>query len=87
MFQTLKALKRLAAKLKQRYPRLPICIAADGLYPNQGFFKLCELNDWRYIVTFKEGNLPNVWQEVRALQAMTPTNPLTHRRLEGHVGV
>ena len=26
----LKAFKRLAAKLKQRYPRLPICIAADG---------------------------------------------------------
>ena len=41
----LKAFKRLAAKLKQRYPRLPICITADGLYPNQGFFEQCRRND------------------------------------------
>ena len=77
----------MAAKLKQYYPRLPICIAADGLYPNQGFFEQCKLNDWRYIVTFKEGNLPTVWEEVHALQAMTPTTPLTHRRLEGQVEI
>jgi hypothetical protein len=83
----LKAFKRLAAQLKQRYPRLPICIAADGLYPNQGFFEHCRLNDWRYIVTFKEGNLPTVWEEVHALQMMTPTTPLTHRRLEGQVEI
>ena len=83
----LKAFKRLAVKLKQRYPRLPICIAADGLYPNQGFFERCRLNDWRYIVTFKEGNLPTVWQEVCALQAMTPNNPRTYRRLEGQVEI
>jgi hypothetical protein len=30
----LKAFKRLAAKLKKPFPRLPICITADGLYPN-----------------------------------------------------
>lgn len=79
----LKAFKRLAAKLKQYYPRLPICITADGLYPNQGFFEWCRRNDWRYIVTFKEGNLPSVWEEVHALQAMTPNSPRTHRQLEG----
>jgi hypothetical protein len=66
---------------------LPICITVDGLYPNQGFFEQCRLNDWRYIVTFKEGNLPTVWEEVHALQAMTPTTPLTHRRLEGQVEI
>ena len=27
-----KAFVRLAAQLKQRYPRLPICLTADGLY-------------------------------------------------------
>jgi len=83
----LKAFKRLAAKLKQRYPRLPICIAADGLYPNQGFFEQCRLNDWHYIVTFKEGNLPTVWEEVHALQAMAPNNPRTYRRVEGQVEI
>jgi hypothetical protein len=33
------AFVRLAAKLKQCYPRLPICLTADGLYPYQGFFE------------------------------------------------
>jgi hypothetical protein len=28
-----KAFARLAAKLKKHYPRLPVCILADGLYP------------------------------------------------------
>jgi len=62
-----KAFKRLAVKLKKSYPRLPICIAADGLYPTKPFFDICEQNDWLYIVTFKEGNLPSVWDKVDVL--------------------
>ena len=54
----LKAFKRLASNLKKWYPRLPISIVADGLYPNQTFFKICQDNQWPFIVTFKEGNLP-----------------------------
>ena len=34
-----KACIRRAAQLKQPYPRLPICLTADGLYPYQGFFE------------------------------------------------
>ncbi|GHU84776.1 hypothetical protein FACS189415_8150 [Bacteroidia bacterium] len=37
-----KAFLRLAAKLKKQYPRLPICILADGLYPYEGAFGICE---------------------------------------------
>ena len=36
-----KAFVRLAAQLKQQYPRLPICLTADGLYPYQGVFDIC----------------------------------------------
>ena len=64
------AFVRLAAKLKQCYPRLPICLTADGLYPYQGFFDICRANHWAFILTFKDGNLPSVWEEVRALQAL-----------------
>ena len=39
-----KAFVRLAARLKKDYPRLPICIAADGLYPYQTFFDICQAN-------------------------------------------
>jgi len=64
-----KAFVRLAVQLKQRYPRLPICLTADGLYPYQGFFEICRDYGWAFIVTFKDGNLPSVWEEVHALAA------------------
>jgi len=62
-----KAFKRLADKLKKAYPRLPIIILADALYPYEGFFAICEANQWAYQCTFKEGNLKTVWDEVHAL--------------------
>ena len=74
-----KAFKRLAAKLKDLYPRLPMCIAADGLYPTKPFFDICLKNNWCYIVTFKEGNLPSVWKEVEILQSLTDGNKRTNK--------
>ncbi len=68
-----KAFKRLAEKIKNSFPRLPICITADGLYPSQPFFNICQENNWHFIVTFKEGNLPSVWEKIRSL----PENVLT----------
>jgi hypothetical protein len=72
-----KAYVRLAAKLKRDYPRLPICIGADALYPNQTFFQICEQNRWAWTVTFKDGNLPSVWEEVLSLQKITGDNKRT----------
>ncbi len=63
----LKAFKRIAKKLKKMYPRLPLVILADGLYANQTFFKICKENGWEFIVTFKEGNLPSVHEEISLL--------------------
>ncbi len=68
----LKAFRRLAEKLKKMYPRLPICITADGLYPNNTFFDICQKNHYPYIVTFKDGNLPTVWGKVEDLKDSTP---------------
>ena len=62
-----KAFVRLAKKLKMDFPRLPICIVADGLYPYQTFFDICDEYDWRYIVSFKDGCLPTVWRKVDSL--------------------
>jgi hypothetical protein len=64
----LKAFARLAKKIRHDYPRLPITIAADGLYPNDNVFKICGLNGWKYIITLKDGNLPSVWEEVGLLK-------------------
>ena len=69
-----KGFTRLAAKLKEVYPRLPIVILADGRYPYEGFFAICKANQWTYCVTFKDGNLPTVWEEVLELQPLQNQN-------------
>jgi len=71
-----KAFPRLAAKLKAQYPRLPMLILADGLYPYEGFFAICEANQWAFCVTFKEGNLPSAWKKVEELKPLQVTNNL-----------
>jgi len=62
-----KAFKKLAVKLKKEYPRLPICICADGLYPHNTFFEICKHNRWDYIVTLKDGNLKGFWEKIRLM--------------------
>jgi len=66
----LKAFKRLAIKLKGTFPRLPIIIVADSLYPNQSCFKICSEYQWRFIFTFKDGCLPSVQDEAASLRPL-----------------
>lgn len=65
-----KAFARLAAKIKKYFPRLPICILADGLYPNKTMFNICRNNNWRFIITLKDGNLKTFHQEVELLRGI-----------------
>lgn len=58
-------------KLKKTFPRLPICITADGLYPNQHFFTICQDNDWDFIVTLKDGCLPSLQEDIKLLLPIT----------------
>lgn len=69
-----KAFERLAKKLKRYFPRLPICILGDGLYPNKKFFKICRSNNWEYILVLKDGNLPTLWKEVKLLLPLNKEN-------------
>lgn len=66
----LKAFKRLAVKLKRTYPRLPMVIVADSLYPNQTSFDICKNNGWGYIFTFKDGCLKSIQDEVSSLRPL-----------------
>jgi hypothetical protein len=72
----LKAFSRLAGELKKVYPRLPVLLLADGLYANQTFFGTCLKNDWCFIVTFKDGNLKTVWEEIGLLRPLHPGQKL-----------
>lgn len=49
------AAKRVLAKIKKDYPRLPICIQGDALYATEPFMKLCrEIYHWEYMFTHKD---------------------------------
>ncbi|MGH2623737.1 MAG: transposase, partial [Sphingobacterium sp.] len=61
----LSAFKRLAAKVKRNFPRLPICVLADGLYANKPVFNICETNGWKYIVTLKDGCLSLLQEAIK----------------------
>ena len=70
----LKAFKRLAVRMKNYFPRLPICILADGLYTNVALMDICKQYQWQFIVVFKDGNLPSVWEEVNSLLPLERNN-------------
>lgn len=67
-----KAFLRLAEKLKKYYPRLPICILADGLYPYENAFRICEQNEWKYIFVLKENCLKSVQEELTLARRRKP---------------
>lgn len=72
----LKAFPRLAAKLRIRFPRTPLCLLLDGLYANQNVIRLTEANRWKYLITFKEGSMPERFAETQALAQLQPHNVL-----------
>lgn len=61
------AFKRLAKKIKDSFPRLPIIILADGLYVSQTVLEICENNGWDYIIRYKEGCASSIAKEYRSL--------------------
>ena len=64
-----KAFWRLSVKIKKHFPRLSICILADGLYPNNTVFDICEKYKWQFIITLKDDSLKTFNQEVGLLKA------------------
>lgn len=49
----INAAKRLLARLKQDYPRLPVCIQGDSLYEAGPLMAICRRYGWHYIFTHK----------------------------------
>jgi len=80
----LKAFSRLAPQLKRDYPQLRLCLCMDGLYANGTTLDICRQNHWKYIIVFKEGSMPAVWQEYQTLLELCPENRKT--RLLGTKG-
>lgn len=68
----LRAFKRLATQLKSEFPRLPIMVLLDGLYPNGPVFQICRKNHWQFMIVLKDESLPSVWEEFEGLGQLEP---------------
>ena len=62
-----KAFKRLAEKIKKRFPRLPILLMGDSLYACEPVMEICRRNGWDYLLRFKDGRIPSVAEEYNAI--------------------
>ncbi len=70
----LKALKRLAPKIKKAFPQLKICLHIDSLYAAGTIINICRENKWTYIINFKEGSIPSVFEEFQSLLLLQTDN-------------
>ena len=63
----IKAFRRLAEKMKKRYPRLPILLLGDSLYASEPVMEICRDYGWDYLLRFKDGSIPSIAEEYQAI--------------------
>jgi hypothetical protein len=68
----LKALRRLAARLREEFPRLPMCVSGDGLNACGEGFQIAKDYNLSFIHVFKEGRIPTLWNEFQELLKLCP---------------
>lgn len=71
-----KAFRRLAEKIKKRFPRLPVQVLLDGLYANGPIIELCRQYHWQFMIVLQDDSLPSVWEEVHGLERLEKQNRL-----------
>lgn len=65
----IEAFKRLAEKIKKEYPKLKIIMSGDALYACKPVLDICKEKGWKYIIRFKEGAIPRLYQEFETVVA------------------
>jgi len=71
-----KAFHRLAVRIKKAFPRLPLMLLLDGLYPNGPIMAQCRRYHWDFMIVLKDGSLPTVWEEYHSLVLYQQENQL-----------
>ena len=74
----LNAFYRLEKILKERFPRMQICVLLDGLYSNKNVLDICEKNQWGYYITLKEGALPKAHKSAMQQIQAFPEQAVDH---------
>jgi hypothetical protein len=72
----LKALDRLAPKLKAALPHTGIVVCGDSLFACGRVLQQCKDNRWSYVLTLKQGHMPAVWADFQGLLKLCPENVL-----------
>jgi len=75
----LRAFRRMAPRLKKDFPQLPICFLGDSLYAAAPAFSCVRENKWHFIITLKEGSIPNLYREFQTLKTLCPENSARRR--------
>ena len=60
----INAFKRMAPVLRKLMRKFPICLVGDALYGCDSVWRICEGYGWKYITTFKEGRMRDVYANV-----------------------
>jgi hypothetical protein len=68
----LKALRRLAKKLREDFPELQICLSGDALNACGEGFQIAKDYDLGFIHVFKAGRMPALWREFQELLGLCP---------------
>jgi hypothetical protein len=79
----LKAFARLAPQLKRSFPQTPFCLAGDALTACGEVVQTCMKNNWDYVLTFKPGRLPAVWEDFQSLLVACPEQVFRIRLPDG----
>jgi hypothetical protein len=79
----LKAFSRLAPQLKQAFPQAQLVLSGDSLFACGRVLDECFRRDWGFVLTFKEGHLPALWQEYESLLPLCPRNRLDRQQEDG----
>jgi hypothetical protein len=72
----LKAFDRLSQDLKGDYPQLRLCLSADSLLCCGRVLAICQANHWSFLLVFKPGRMPALYQEFEQLLSLCPENRL-----------
>jgi hypothetical protein len=68
----LKALRRLAAGIRQEHPQLRLCFSGDSLDACGEGFQIAKDYHFSFVYVFKEGRLPALWAEFQTLLKLCP---------------
>jgi hypothetical protein len=73
----LNAFTRLAPRLKAAFPRTKLVLLVDSLYACAALFDICREHRWEFIVTFKRGSIPTLFDEAMTLLSLEPDHVKT----------